>query len=131
MASALAGGIGADNRYSFRLVRDLIRDFVLVTEDEIASAIRFVYSDLSLVVEGGGAVGLAALLHARYPAPDRAERTGGVDLDGRRNRARRVGRGVPGRDGPIVVVVSGGNIARQALAEVTTGSSVEDRADPT
>lgn len=93
VASALAGGIGPDNRWSFALIRDAIRDHVTVDEDEIEGAISFAYNELGLVVEGGGAVGLAAVLAA----------DGRVPTD---------------RDGAFVVVVSGGNIGLDALARI-------------
>jgi threonine dehydratase len=62
VASALAGGIGLDNRYSFELVRDRIHEHVTVTESQIQDAMAYAASSLRLVVEGGGAVALAALL---------------------------------------------------------------------
>ena len=63
LADALAGGIGLENRHTFRMVRDLVDETVLVTEEEIASGIVFALEQDRLVVEGGGAVGIAALLH--------------------------------------------------------------------
>lgn len=93
LASALAGGIGLDNRWSFALVRDLVSEHVVVPENDIAGAMAFAWRDLRLVVEGGGAVGLAALLDGRWAPRSR-------DLDG----------------GPVVVVVSGGNVSRDTLA---------------
>ncbi len=65
IADALAGGIGLDNRYTFRMVQALVDDVVLVGEEEIEQAIAFALDALHLVVEGGGAVGLAALLQGR------------------------------------------------------------------
>lgn len=61
LADALAGGIGRTNRYTFEMVRTLLDDAVLVSEEEIAEGIRAAAS-LGEVVEGGGAVGLAALI---------------------------------------------------------------------
>ncbi len=94
LANALAGGIGLDNRHSFALVRDLVDEHVEVTEEEIASAMRYAVERLRLVVEGGGAVGLAALLSGRWRPPS-----------------------VPDA-GPVVIVLSGGNVALDALAGV-------------
>jgi threonine dehydratase len=62
LADALGGGIGLRNRYTFRYVRDLCDDLVLVDERAIADAIRHAYWEERLVVEGAGAVGIAALL---------------------------------------------------------------------
>jgi threonine dehydratase len=68
LADALAGGIGLDNRYSFRMVQELVDDVVLVSEVEIATAMAGVLQQHHLVVEGGGAVGLAAVLQRRLGA---------------------------------------------------------------
>ncbi len=65
LADSLGGGIGVDNRYTFSMVRDLVDDLVLVSEDEIASAIRHTYWQERQIVEGSGAVGIAALLSGR------------------------------------------------------------------
>jgi threonine dehydratase len=40
----------------------LVDNIVLVSEEEIAAAIRFVFNQHRIVVEGAGAVGIAALL---------------------------------------------------------------------
>ncbi|MCG6957271.1 MAG: pyridoxal-phosphate dependent enzyme [Gemmatimonadetes bacterium] len=93
VASALSGGIGLDNQWSLSLVRDLVPAHVVVTEEEILRAMAFAWRELHLVVEGGGAVGLAALLSGRWrPEPDAA--------------------------GAVVVVVSGGNVSRDTLMKV-------------
>jgi len=65
LADALVGGIGLENRYSFRMVQELVDDFVLVSEEEIAEAMAFALERHHLVVEGAGAVGIAALLHEK------------------------------------------------------------------
>lgn len=96
LASALAGGIGLDNRVTFPLVRDLIGRHLEVDEVQIAAAIRYAFSDLGLVLEGGGAVGLAGLLN------------GWSSLEGRSTK------------GPLVVVLSGGNLDGKRLAEIVT-----------
>lgn len=96
VASALAGGIGRDNRYSFGLVRDLVRRHVTVSEEQIEAGMRHAAADLRLVSEGAGAVALAALLHADASVRD-----------------------LP--PGPIVALVSGGNVAAETLARVLRG----------
>ena len=65
LADALLGGIGTDNRYTFELCRSLLDDTVLVSEDEIAAAMVFLLDRHHLVVEGAGAVAVAALLNQR------------------------------------------------------------------
>ena len=68
LADSLGGGIGLNNRHSFAMVRDLVDDVILVSEAEIAGGIRHAYSEERQVIEGGAAVGIAALLQA--PRPD-------------------------------------------------------------
>jgi threonine dehydratase len=92
LADALAGSLGPENHHTLALCRDLVDEVVLVSEDEIAGAMRFLHDEHGLRVEGGGAVGVAALLAGRVrPA------------------------------GPTVVVVSGGNVADDVFDEVLTG----------
>jgi threonine dehydratase len=62
LGDSLGGGIGLDNRHTFALVRELVDEVVLVSEDEIAAAIAHGYWREQQIVEGGGAVGVAALL---------------------------------------------------------------------
>ncbi len=89
LADALAGSLGPDNRYTVALCRDLVREIVLMSEDEIGAAMAFALTEEGEAVEGGGAVGVAALLSGRLsPAT------------------------------PAVVVVSGGNVAPETLAAV-------------
>jgi threonine dehydratase len=61
-ADSLGGGIGLDNRWTFRMVRELVDGVVLLDEAEIAEAIRHAYWQEQEIVEGSGAVGIAALL---------------------------------------------------------------------
>ncbi|MDK1483223.1 pyridoxal-phosphate dependent enzyme, partial [Sinorhizobium sp. 6-117] len=58
----LGGGIGLDNRVTFAMCRDLLDDVVLLSEEEIAAGMRHAYSEEREIVEGAGAVGIAALL---------------------------------------------------------------------
>lgn len=95
LAGALLGGIDLENRYTFSLVRDLVHRHVMVSEREIADAIRLAYRDLRAVSEGGGAVALAALASGRLGA-----------------------RGKAGQ-GPLVVVIGGGNLDPGLLARLT------------
>ena len=82
LADALVGGIGEDNQHSFRMMQKLVDDFVLVSDEEIAEAMVFALREHRLVVEGGGAVGIAAL---------------------RSGKVRET-------QGSVAVVVSGGNV---------------------
>ncbi len=69
LADSLGGGIGLHNRFTFAMVRDLVDDLVLVSEAQIAQAIRHAYWQEKLVIEGSGAVGIAALLAGLVPSP--------------------------------------------------------------
>lgn len=90
IADALAGNIVLNNQYSFRMVQEYVDDVVLVSDEEIAASMAFALEKHHLVVEGGGAVGIAALLY---------------------RRVREVGRNV-------VVVVSGSGVGLPLLLKV-------------
>jgi threonine dehydratase len=90
LADALAGGLGPENHHSFEMCGDLVDDTVLVNEEEIATAMASLFRRDHLVVEGGGAVGVAALQAGKV---EPGERT--------------------------VVVLSGGNVDTDLLMEVT------------
>jgi threonine dehydratase len=63
----LAEGIAvkAPGRITTDIIRDLVDDIVLVTEDQIERAVAALISIEKTVVEGAGAAGLAAVLAAR------------------------------------------------------------------
>lgn len=71
LADALVGGIGLDNRYTFEMVKTYADETLLVTEEEIADAMAFALNSHHLVVEGGGAVALAAVLHGKVTTAGR------------------------------------------------------------
>ena len=93
LADALVGGIEFDNRYTFNLIQEFVDETVLVSEHEIAAAMTFALGKHHLVVEGGGAVGIAALLYGKV---------------------QHLGEN-------IVVVVSGGNVDLSILTQVVQG----------
>lgn len=62
LADLLGGGIGLSNRVTFALCRDLLDEIVLLSEAEIAAGIRHAARQEGEIVEGAGAVGIAALL---------------------------------------------------------------------
>lgn len=62
LADALAGGIGVNNQYTFRMAQQYVDDTVLVTEEDIAVAMAFLLEEHHLIAEGAGAVSVAALL---------------------------------------------------------------------
>jgi threonine dehydratase len=92
LADSLGGGIGLDNRQSFAMCRNLLDEVVLLSEHEIAAGIRHAQKHENEVVEGAGAVGIAALLAGKIRA-----------------------------DGPVVAILSGRNIAPALHADVVAG----------
>ncbi len=65
LADALGGTIGLDNAYTFDMTQRYLDETCLLSEDEIADAIRHTFLQDRLVAEGGGAVGVGALLSGR------------------------------------------------------------------
>jgi threonine dehydratase len=93
LADSLGGGIGLDNRLTFALARDLLDEAVLLTEAEIAAAIDHAYAAEQEIVEGGGAVGIGALLAGKLSI-----------------------------SGPTVLVVSGRNIDMALHRKIVSGA---------
>src|ERR1700761_9860354 len=77
-------------KITFSINSQLLAQGVTASEDEVAAAVAFAYRELKLVVEPGGAVGLAALLAGR------------ID--------------VPGKN--VVIVLSGGNVDADLFARL-------------
>jgi threonine dehydratase len=98
LADSLGGGIGLANRFTFAMCRDLLDGVILLTEEEIAAGIRHAFAVNGEVVEGAGAVGVAALLSGKARA-----------------------------EGPTAVVISGANISddahRRVMAAAPRGSA--------
>lgn len=95
LADALGGGIGLDNKLTFDICRTLLDDFVLLSESEIAAGIRHAYEKEREILEGAGAVGLAAMLAHK----------------------------VVGLRGPIALVLSGRNIDMELHRRIVNGMS--------
>jgi threonine dehydratase len=87
LADGLAGDI---DEYALDVGRHALDDIVTVTEEEIAQAIRWLWREEQLTVEGTGAVGVAALLTPK----------------------------VPNARTPIAVILSGRNIDQEVLERV-------------
>ncbi|MEZ4556339.1 MAG: pyridoxal-phosphate dependent enzyme [Caldilineaceae bacterium] len=84
-------------RYTFPLVLHYVDDMQTVSEEATKEAVRFFFYRMKLVVEPSGALGLAALL------------SGAVPVQGQR----------------VGVVISGGNIDGEMMAEILR-SRIED-----
>jgi threonine dehydratase len=93
LADALGGGIGLDNQLTFAMCQALVDDVVLLSESEIAAGIRHAYAEEREIVEGAGAVGIAALL----------------------------ARKVTGLSGPLAIVLSGRNIDMDLHRHIVNG----------
>jgi len=91
LADALPGEI-EQGSVTIEIVRQWVDQIVLVSEDAVARAMRWMVADAGWMVEGGGAVGVAALMENVIPT------------DGKRT----------------VVVISGGNVDAGVLARVLT-----------
>jgi threonine dehydratase len=53
---------------TFPILRKWVNEIVVVTDDQIRAAVRFLLVKLKILVEPSGAVGAAALLHGKLPA---------------------------------------------------------------
>lgn len=84
LADALSGDIEPGS-ITLPIARRFVDEMALVTEEEIASAMRFMHETGDWVVEGGGAVAVAAQLHEVLPRDGRATALvvsgGNVDAD--------------------------------------------------
>ena len=75
---------------TFEIMKRLLADGLIVSDDEVRAAMRFAFQNLKLVIEPGGAVALAAVLARKL---DTAGKT-------------------------TVIVASGGNVDREMYAEI-------------
>jgi len=72
-------------KVTFPLVRSMVDDVLLVTEEEIKATLRFLLTRMKMLVEPSGAVAAAAVLHGKLPPGIRSVGVlvsgGNVDLD--------------------------------------------------
>ena len=87
IAEGLAGGFG---KLPLELIKGRVEEIVILTEEEIGAAVLALLESAQLVVEGAGAVGVAALL---------AEK---IDLEGKK----------------VAAILSGGNIDADLLFQI-------------
>lgn len=99
LADSLGGGIGLDNRLTFSMCRDLLDDVILLSEDEIATGIRHAYEQEREIVEGAGAVGIAAVLAGKVRV-----------------------------SGPTVLILSGRNIDMALHRKIICGEAIAESA---
>lgn len=92
----LAGGLeGGIGTWTFGIIRQRVTDVALISESELLGAVRWFYETSHLVVEPSGAAGLAACL--KHPSP--------------------------GWPGPLVVILTGRNLASPRLREILANES--------
>lgn len=99
LADSLGGGIGLDNRLTFSMCRDLLDDVILLSEGEIAAGIRHAYEQEREIVEGAGAVGIAAVLAGKVRV-----------------------------SGPTVLILSGRNIDMALHRKIICGEAIAESA---
>ena len=90
IADALPGPIPLDNRFTFRICRDLVDEIVPVADEAIAHAMRFAIDHEKVVLEGAGAIGIAYILE----------------------------NGSRWRGGKVAVICSGNNVSKQRLESI-------------
>lgn len=81
LADGLAGNLDPDTM-TFDIVRRLVGEIVLVSEEEIRSAIRAIAREERLVAEGAAATGVAAVLARRFNAAAAGRQRVAVVLSG-------------------------------------------------
>lgn len=95
LADTLGGGINLANQWTFELCRDFADATVLVSETEIYRGMQALFRRERLIAEGGGAVGIAALLAKK------------LELDG-----------------PAAMIISGQNADLDQILAVARGEPV-------
>ncbi|MEW6057242.1 MAG: threonine/serine dehydratase [Bdellovibrionota bacterium] len=88
LADALVAAIPGEK--TFQVSKDFVDEFVLVSENEIREAVRFLALEQKLIAEPGAAVGVAALLSGKLTQQAQ----------------------------PVICVISGGNVSTQTLIEL-------------
>lgn len=97
LADSLGGGIMPDNWLTLGLCTDYLDDTLLVSEEEIYTAMQTLFYEDRLVAEGASCVGLAAMLAGKLP-----------DLKG-----------------PVGVIVTGRNVDPFMFADIVAGRDLD------
>jgi threonine dehydratase len=79
---------------TFPITRELIGEGIVASDADVAAAVRYAFAELKLVVEPGGAIGLAALLAGKLD--------GSCDIQGK----------------VVVAILSGGNVDADLFAKL-------------
>ncbi len=94
LADSLGGGIGIDNKYTFKLVKQHVDEFYLLNERQIADGMVHLYREERVIAEGGGAVPVSAIVHEM----------------------------VSGLKGTVVCVISGNNVDMDVFTRIINGT---------
>jgi threonine dehydratase len=98
LADSLGGGIGLDNRLTFRLCGDLLDDVVLVTESDIYGAMQTLYYEDRIVAEGASVVGIAAV------------QSGKLTVSGA---------------GPVATIITSRNVDMHLFTRIVSGADID------
>jgi threonine dehydratase len=104
LSDATAGGI-EPGAITFALCREYVDDWILVEEDEIAAAMRFVFDEHRIVIEGAAGVAVAGFLQQVEPV---TEARSGIAAGA-------------GRASNDVVLLCGGNVDPTLFREIVCG----------
>ena len=93
----VADGLGAPmaGELNYEIVKRYVEDVILVSDTEILDAMAFILARAKLLTEPAGAAAVAALLAGRIPLSD----------------------------GPVVAVLSGGNLDMDRLPDLLAGTT--------
>ena len=61
LADSLGGSIGLQNKHTFKILQNYIDDFVTISENQIASGIKYNFEEHKLVTEGAAATGIVVV----------------------------------------------------------------------
>jgi len=92
LADGLAGPVEPGS-LTVPIIRQCVDEIVLVSEEQIAQAIRYCWEKYGEIIEGSGAVGLAAALYGKIA------------------------------DRPAIIIISGGNIQPETHRKILEGAS--------
>ncbi|MFD1362097.1 pyridoxal-phosphate dependent enzyme [Lentibacillus salinarum] len=65
LADSLLGGIGLNNRYTFKMVQEYVDDILMLDDDLVAQGMAFMLDNHRMMVEGAAASGIGAILNNR------------------------------------------------------------------
>jgi threonine dehydratase len=58
--------VTAPGKLTFPIIRELVEDILLVSDQELISTIRFILERMKVLIEPSGAAGAAAVFHSKF-----------------------------------------------------------------